>query len=116
MLFISMFFLFFFFNDTATTEIYPLSLHDALPISVAEGDLLRHGQRGLGREQGGRNANEPRQDAAHRGLRTEGRSEEHTSELQSLAYLVCRLLLEKKKKRHANEPSQAYTYHHQHHH
>jgi len=41
--------------------------------AVAEGDLLRHGQRGLGREEGGRNANEPRQDAAHRGLRTEGR-------------------------------------------
>src|SRR5476651_2892026 len=71
----------FFFNDTATTEIYTLSLHDALPISgrlrspchagavpdVRAGDFLR-------------------------------RSEEHTSEFQSRQYLVCRLLLEKKKK------------------
>src|SRR5437762_8109688 len=74
----------FFFNDTATTEIYTLSLHDALPIY-------------------------PCQSAAHRcrtmadrpsGIRTwpEPRSEEHTSELQSPMYLVCRLLLEKKKR------------------
>src|SRR2546422_6012813 len=84
---------FFFFNDTATTEIYTLSLHDALPISTGgapntsgwslrvisnkfpalqiEGDLGREGV---------------------------GRSEEHTSELQSRLHLVCRLLLEKKKK------------------
>src|SRR2546425_11180517 len=83
------FFLFFFFNDTATTEIYTLSLHDALPIShcdrVAYGhptvhSLSRHRRR------------------VHRSPR---RSEEHTSELQSLAYLVCRLLLEKKKNDHA---------------
>src|SRR6266404_5210725 len=68
---------FFFFNDTATTEIYTLSLHDALPISF--------GRRGH------------RPDHA-RSLSACGqkRSEEHTSELQSLAYLVCRLLLEKK--------------------
>src|SRR5258707_9169882 len=73
--------LFFFFNDTATTEIYTLSLHDALPICPVDLGVL------------GRNA--------------EGcllalclafeRSEEHTSELQSRQYLVCRLLLEKKK-------------------
>src|SRR2546422_5948611 len=74
---------FFFFNDTATTEIYTLSLHDALPIS--DGDLIcdadddcpfvpNPGQEDL-----------------------EGRSEEHTSELQSRLHLVCRLLLEKKK-------------------
>src|SRR6266404_9742040 len=70
-------FLFFFFNDTATTEIYTLSLHDALPIS---GD--RRGP-----------------DRPGHGLRpVHPRSEEHTSELQSLAYLVCRLLLAKKKK------------------
>src|ERR1041384_8849285 len=70
--------LFFFFNDTATTEIYTLSLHDALPISAepAAGPAPRRG--GAGR---------------HRAV---PRSEEHTSELQSLAYLVCRLLLEKK--------------------
>src|SRR5256885_2706351 len=70
---------FFFFNDTATTEIYTLSLHDALPIS-----FLRH-LHGLGIDV----------------QRIEGighiRSEEHTSELQSPCNLVCRLLLEKKK-------------------
>src|SRR5438067_10243563 len=72
---------FFFFNDTATTEIYTLSLHDALPIY-----RLRpvHPHRQL--------AHLPRQ----RQRRT--RSEEHTSELQSRFDLVCRLLLEKKKK------------------
>src|SRR3712207_7920806 len=86
----------FFFNDTATTEIYPLSLHDALPICVGvygfrEGSLgvcLGHYVR---RPAGGYNA-------AH--YRRHGvRSEEHTSELQSRQYLVCRLLLEKKKQK-----------------
>src|SRR5689334_24282785 len=72
---------FFFFNDTATTEIYTLSLHDALPI------FHRAGQRE--RRRAGRAAlHRTRQD----------RSEEHTSELQSQFHLVCRLLLEKKKK------------------
>src|SRR5258706_6494642 len=81
--------IFFFFNDTATTEIYTLSLHDALPI-------YRHRSR-------------PRRDHSHTGQRTSrswkrrdrgtpaARSEEHTSELQSLTNIVCRLLLEKKK-------------------
>src|SRR2546425_8841290 len=73
---------FFFFNDTATTEIYTLSLHDALPISLADTPLSPQ-QRRMGDEL-------PPYVVA-------GRSEEHTSELQSLAYLVCRLLLEKKK-------------------
>src|SRR5712672_4754006 len=78
--------LFFFFNDTATTEIYTLSLHDALPIS-------RPGRRPRTAAGSGRWRRVP-------GCRCrEGRSEEHTSELQSLAYLVCRLLLEKKKKK-----------------
>src|SRR5882724_13516086 len=72
-----LFFLFFFFNDTATTEIYTLSLHDALPISRRRLHLGFLGQRVPARPQG-------------------GRSEEHTSELQSLRHLVCRLLLEKK--------------------
>src|SRR5271168_5637104 len=72
-------FFFFFFNDTATTEIYTLSLHDALPIWY-------------------------RVRASHVGCpatdpRPENRSEEHTSELQSPYDLVCRLLLEKKKKK-----------------
>src|SRR3712207_7008364 len=94
---------FFFFNDTATTEIYTLSLHDALPIlpslpdapapclirPILERRLLLH------------------LEAAHRcrlevvsevARGSRGRSEEHTSELQSRQYLVCRLLLEKKKK------------------
>src|SRR3712207_7066849 len=106
---------FFFFNDTATTEIYTLSLHDALPIYKqradagageplhvgagedaaladddavgrnARGELLRDGERGL------EGAKVPR-------------SEEHTSELQSRQYLVCRLLLEKKKPAHLRSP------------
>src|SRR2546425_12499379 len=76
---------FFFFNDTATTEIYTLSLHDALPI-------CRHTWQG--------SAPLPHQDSVQgrKGRwNVRQRSEEHTSELQSLAYLVCRLLLEKKK-------------------
>src|SRR2546425_7869948 len=83
-------FSFFFFNDTATTEIYTLSLHDALPISVRLTlcSLLRPD---LSRKGIHRRAAAP--------TRTFHRSEEHTSELQSLAYLVCRLLLEKKKKK-----------------
>src|SRR5204863_7678150 len=72
--------LFFFFNDTATTEIYTLSLHDALPIYIL--DVLQH------RGPGG-----PRHQVPSRVCR----SEEHTSELQSRRDLVCRLLLEKKK-------------------
>src|SRR5205823_2351256 len=76
---------FFFFNATATPEIYTLSLHHALPISAssahslalrANGTVIGWGNNAYGQ-----------------------RSEEHTSELQSLAYLVCRLLLEKKKKK-----------------
>src|SRR5215203_7436137 len=78
MLSVSFLFLFFFFNDTATTEIYTLSLHDALPICLE--DLHVHPRHR-------RRANHP------------DRSEEHTSELQSRQYLVCRLLLEKKKKK-----------------
>src|SRR5256885_5543703 len=86
----------FFFNDTATTEIYTLSLHDALPISRG---LHRHVhlaalhplQRAHPRER-----DRGRRSGAHRGVRTH-RSEEHTSELQSPCNLVCRLLLEKKK-------------------
>src|SRR2546425_13167131 len=80
--------LFFFFNDTATTEIYTLSLHDALPIS---GRLLQSLAVGAPCPQTRRTA------AGHGKGTGENRSEEHTSELQSLAYLVCRLLLEKKK-------------------
>src|SRR5436853_4984444 len=86
---------FFFFNATATTEIYTLSLHDALPIFFLN----------YGRAFGTVNF-DPLQVAGVRCCsgfdhpeRAVGRSEEHTSELQSLRHLVCRLLLEKKKKK-----------------
>src|SRR5438067_10792315 len=88
---------FFFFNDTATTEIYTLSLHDALPISRRCGRLGWRGgeQREQTREQ--RHHGVPSRGRS-RAQRTPGaRSEEHTSELQSRFDLVCRLLLEKKK-------------------
>src|SRR5438105_15416516 len=79
----------FFFNDTATTAIYTLSLHDALPICSAPGG--RRG-RGCGRDRG-----RAAWAAAAGRRRCWRRSEEHTSELQSRVDLVCRLLLEKKK-------------------
>src|SRR2546422_6321882 len=85
---------FFFFNDTATTEIYTLSLHDALPIS-----RWRHAPL----PEQARCAGPGAWAAAARGaLCVFLRSEEHTSELQSRLHLVCRLLLEKKKKRVIN--------------
>src|SRR5256885_8555452 len=87
-------FFFFFFNDTATTEIYTLSLHDALPISPARPARLRLRRR-IAHAHRGRSAVEPLSPGAHHQLL---RSEEHTSELQSPCNLVCRLLLEKKKK------------------
>src|SRR5258706_5563337 len=82
----SVLFFFFFFNDTATTEIYTLSLHDALPIYITR--ALREQLKLLER-------------LSNMNLTNPSRSEEHTSELQSLTNLVCRLLLEKKKKHHA---------------
>src|SRR5947208_9633826 len=80
----------FFFNDTATTEIYTLSLHDALPIFARS----RHDRDDHAARQATRR---PRADTASLDDRG-ARSEEHTSELQSPDHLVCRLLLEKKKK------------------
>src|SRR2546428_9887725 len=82
---------FFFFNDTATTEIYTLSLHDALPICFEY-----------------RNAEAFVEGWLHeqaRALVQRARSEEHTSELQSRSDIVCRLLLEKKKKPSSRRPS-----------
>src|SRR2546425_7421091 len=88
-----LFFFFFFFNDTATTEIYTLSLHDALPIWAAKMSKSRSLFWALKKPI----SHEPPINIAACSLMN-CRSEEHTSELQSLAYLVCRLLLEKKKK------------------
>src|SRR2546422_5375817 len=89
---------FFFFNDTATTEIYTLSLHDALPICREDGEAQVPRARLLRREG---LVHPPRERRAaedgSRAPRQGGRSEEHTSELQSRLHLVCRLLLEKKK-------------------
>src|SRR2546428_7100259 len=93
--------MFFFFNDTATTEIYTLSLHDALPICVGEAheqlaalDGLALGHGALDDAGGDLGAHVHLQ-----GLDRRARSEEHTSELQSRSELVCRLLLENKSKR-----------------
>src|SRR2546426_9283207 len=91
--FVRLLYFFFFFNDTATTEIYTLSLHDALPISAGAGGreprlLVRRIASWLAAASSASECT-PRSD----------RSEEHTSELQSPCNLVCRLLLEKKKKR-----------------
>src|SRR5258708_10788307 len=80
--------IFFFFNDTATTEIYTLSLHDALPILL---DIIRRDVA----------AGQVRIDNPTQNLE---RSEEHTSELQSPDHLVCRLLLEKKKRNAERHP------------
>src|SRR3712207_8384255 len=100
----------FFFNDTATTEIYTLSLHDALPISVVpshhgcsaiQPSMSTASSRSEG-EKGGAiipsEAPVPRMSTVRQVYPRRARSEEHTSELQSRQYLVCRLLLEKKKK------------------
>src|SRR5437667_11934826 len=87
---------FFFFNATATTEIYTLSLHDALPIfepKTVQG-ILRHSKI------------QTTLDLYTQEDRDETRSEEHTSELQSHHDLVCRLLLEKKKKKTPRKVSQ----------
>src|SRR6202035_6061320 len=77
---------FFFFNDTATTEIYTLSLHDALPISISSARSTCS------------TARSSRWTASASGC-APPRSEEHTSELQSQFHLVCRLLREQKKQR-----------------
>src|SRR3712207_7651665 len=96
----------FFFNDTATTEIYTLSLHDALPIS-GDDDLRPVASYGVRDRCPERQAVLDRPvgkaqelDLGHPDDPRRVRSEEHTSELQSRQYLVCRLLLEKKKKSH----------------
>src|SRR3712207_7731650 len=86
-----------FFNDTATTEIYTLSLHDALPISGHRARLRPHHVAGAPAGHSARTGNPVARRGNHR-----VRSEEHTSELQSRQYLVCRLLLEKQNYTHAH--------------
>src|SRR3989449_6367311 len=81
---------FFFFNDTATTEIYTLSLHDALPISRSQATCTC----GVETSRRSTTRSRPRMDVPRP---ENSRSEEHTSELQSPLHLVCRLLLGKKK-------------------
>src|SRR2546430_16476067 len=91
---------FFFFNDTATTEIYTLSLHDALPISIV---VLSHPDTyWITGNVIGVDGGEEIVDADH--VAGDPRSEEHTSELQSQSNLVCRLLLEKKKTNTTHSP------------
>src|SRR5260370_10491262 len=89
----STFFLFFFFNDTATTEIYTLSLHDALPISGFGVPVTREARVATIAE-----AISAARELSYPVVLKALRSEEHTSELQSHLNLVCRLLLEKKKR------------------
>src|SRR5689334_24196362 len=88
---------FFFFNETPTTEIYTLSLHDALPIFtqsvMSPAPRMPPSSWAVSSHSGGTCAH-----ASGRSSGTRARSEEHTSELQSQFHLVCRLLLEKKKK------------------
>src|SRR5438874_3820188 len=93
--FISVYLLLFFFNDPATTEIYTLSLHDALPICSSRPTPAPSSERSLLR--------------IRASVRSR-RSEEHTSELQSRRDLVCRLLLEKKKKKHSKIRERLHAY------
>src|SRR3712207_8127984 len=93
----------FFFNDTATTEIYTLSLHDALPICVRRAAVVEEDPRTAvqpaGVAHGGLGVAQERPGLRRVAGQHAGRSEEHTSELQSRQYLVCRLLFEKKIRR-----------------
>src|SRR2546426_6967054 len=91
---------FFFFNDTATTEIYTLSLHDALPICCERAETVEEALAGADAVMALRLQRERMESGLLPATAEYARSEEHTSELQSPCNLVCRLLLEKKKKQH----------------
>src|SRR3712207_8476731 len=109
---IVVFMYFFFFNDTATTEIYTLSLHDALPISLFLVNVIVTRQAEAELEESLVEAGElvtQFQSLTFSALLR--RSEEHTSELQSRQYLVCRLLLEKKKKKNRKSSKLIYIQH-----
>src|SRR3712207_8664587 len=108
--------MFFFFNDTATTEIYTLSLHDALPIyrnePVADVDGVTYVDDSKATNPHAAGASLAAYDSVVwvaggllKGADVDERSEEHTSELQSRQYLVCRLLLEKKSRRGVDKPA-----------
>src|SRR3712207_8693746 len=91
----------FFFNDTATTEIYTLSLHDALPICPPSAPVSDPYRTSISRSRRARASTQRDRRASPSGRNRQpaARLEEHTSELQSRQYLVCRLLLVKKKTR-----------------
>src|SRR2546430_3452503 len=97
------FLVFFFFNDTATTEIYTLSLHDALPIWSCTITVSAPGSCRTGSRNGLASRRPINTSSSIAAERTRGGSEEHTSELQSQSNLVCRLLLVKKKKKNTKE-------------
>src|SRR3712207_7910450 len=104
----------FFFNDTATTEIYTLSLHDALPIWSSSGPASRPAREwpwtSAPGSSGSQGAPAPSAwDWPQASQVRSGRSEEHTSELQSRQYLVCRLLLEKKKQNSSDKEMVLHT-------
>src|SRR2546426_9373668 len=115
MLYFLTFFFFFFFNDTATTEIYTLSLHDALPIWGRAGrDAVSDrpsdfAEAVLRSSAAWRSAVSMSASPSMRASSRVRRSEEHTSELQSPCNLVCRLLLEKKKKNRSYNVTQDMT-------
>src|SRR5438045_4825058 len=99
--------------DPAPPEIYPLSLHDALPISRAAPQTADPGEKTAprrGRHRPGWVGAAPRRESLAACCATFSRSEEHTSELQSLRHLVCRLLLEKKKDIHPDTSPHAYLH------
>src|SRR2546430_11841529 len=98
-------FIFFFFNDTATTEIYTLSLHDALPISITPSSNPSGAASNT--KSSTISASPP---SPKHATPSSPRSEEHTSELQSQSNLVCRLLLEKKKNNRNHTHSQSTVY------